>query len=282
MSTPPKPVPLVQGVLGAASGKRLVLVEGPADKTVYSAWLKKLAYPGLFSAKVIVQDVNGKSGIITALEWFRDQGDNPGHLYGIVDRDEWDAAKIAAITAALPQLLVVAGRDCLESYFADPDELEPSLKAENPAYTAQIPAFRAFLEASLPARVAHWAVFMTTERIKERMNAAVYPGAFHATIPIPADADIRNRFQIWAGLVAHPQLFNEFDALRGQALAALASVQFRSHVSAKRFFEEVVHSAQEGLQRFRVKSETTWRLDLAENAPAVPGDIAAILQPLLA
>jgi hypothetical protein len=83
-------------------------------------------------------------------------------------------------------------------------------------------------------------------------------------------------------LLAHPGLFGDFEALRAKSQAATASVQFRSHVSAKRFFEEIAHPAPEGLQRFRVKSEIAWRLDLAENAPIVPADIAAILQPLLA
>lgn len=231
---------------------------------------------------MFVEAVDGKRAVLTALEWFRDHGGNPPHLFGLVDRDEWDPATIVAQTAALPQLRVVPGRDCLESYFADPDELEPSLRAEDPTYVGQLPAFRTHLENALPARVAHWALFTTTERLKERMSTAVYPGAFHATIPIPPDVDIQSRFQTWAGLVAHPQLFNEFDGLRTHALAAGAAVQFRSHVSAKRFFEDIVHPAPEGLQRFRVKSDTAWRLDLAENAPAVPADIVTILQPLLA
>jgi hypothetical protein len=281
MSTPPKPVPRVQQVLGASAGKRVLLVEGPNDKAVYTAWLKKLAYPNEFGAKVVVAVVEGKRAVLTALEWFRDYGGNPAHLFGLVDRDEWDAATVAAQTAALPQLRVVAGRDCLESYFADPDELEPSLQAEDTAYAAQLPAFRKHLENALPVRVAHWALFTTTERLKERMNAAIYPGAFHATIPIPPDADIQKRFQTWAGLVAHPQLFNEFDGLRAQALGAVPGVQFRSHVAAKPFFDDVVYPAPEGLQRFRAKPDSTWRLDLAENAPTVPPDIAAILQPLL-
>jgi hypothetical protein len=282
MSTPPKPVLVVQGLLRRVPGKRVLLVEGPNDKAVYEAWLKKLAAPNSFTAKMVVEAVEGKRAVLAALEWFRDHGGNPGHLFGLVDRDEWDAAIIAAQTAALPQLRVVAGRDCLESYFADPDELEPSLQAENAAYTAQLPAFRAHLQAALPARVAHWSLFTTTERLKERMNAAIYPGAFHAAIPIPPDADIQNRFQTWAALVAHPQLFNEFDGLRAQALAAAAATQFRSHVVGRPFFEDVVYPAPEGLQRFRSKPDSTWRLDLAENAPTVPADIAAILQPLLA
>lgn len=282
MSQPKKVVQTVQSVLRAYPGKRVLLVEGANDKAIYSAWLKKLAGPAIYSAKVTVQDVGGKDAIIDALEWFRDQGDNPAHLFGMVDRDEWDAVKIAEMTAALPQLLVVAGRDCLESYFADPDEIEPSLQAEDPAYAAQLAAFRSFLEANLPPRVVHWAIFMTTERIKDRMNAAIYPGAFHDTIPVPPDAVIQERFQIWADLVAHPQLFNEFDALRKESLAALASAQFRSHVSAKPFFEKVVFPAPEGLERFRKKSQAAWRLDLVENAPAVPADVAALLQPLIA
>ena len=53
------------------------------------------------------------------------------------------------------------------------------------------------------------------------------------------------------------------------------------HRPAKRFFEDVVYPAPDGLQRFRAKPDKTWRLDLAENAPVVPADIAAILQPLL-
>jgi hypothetical protein len=281
MSTPPKPVPIVQGILRASPGKRVLLVEGPNDKAVYEAWLKKLAYPNLVTARVVVEAVEGKRAVLTALEWFRDYGGNPGHLFGLVDRDEWDAAIVTTQTAALPQLRLVAGRDCLESYFADPDELEPSLQAEDAAYAAQLPAFRTRLENALPARVAHWALFTTTERLKERMNAAIYPGAFHATIPIPPDADIQNRFQTWAGLVAHPQLFNELDGLRAQALGAVPASQFRSHVSAKLFFDHVVYPAPEGLRRFRAKPDSTWRLDLAENAPTAPADIAAILQPLL-
>ncbi len=272
----------MQNTLGISPGKRVLLVEGPIDKSVYETWLKKLAAPNLFTAKVVVEEVGGRPAVIGALQWFRDHGGNPGHLFGLVDRDEWDATVIAAQTATLPQLRVVAGRDCLESYFVDPDELEPSLQAENASYASQFPAFRAALNAAQPARVAHWALFMTTERIKERMNAAFYPGAFHDAIPIPPDADIQSRFQACAGLIAHPQLFNVFDALRGHALAVLPSVQFRSHVAAKRFFEDVVYPAPEGLQRFSSKPDNTWRLDLAENAPAVPADIGAILQPLLA
>jgi hypothetical protein len=257
VSSPPKPVPEVKKTLATWPGKRILLVEGPNDKAVYEAWLKKLAHPNPFTAKIMVEAVEGKRAVLAALEWFRDHGGNPGHLFGLVDRDEWDAATIAAQTAALPQLRVLAGRHCLESYFADPDELEPSLQAEDPAHAAQLPAFRRHLETALPARVAHWALFMTTERLKEQMNAAFYPGAFHATIPIPADADIQNRFQTWAGLVAHPLLFNAFAALRTQALAASATLQLRSHVSAKLFFDDVVYPAPEGLQRFRVKADAT-------------------------
>jgi hypothetical protein len=257
-------------------------VEGPDDKAVYSAWLKKLAVPTLLSTKVVVEAVSGKNDVLKALEWFRDHGGNPGHLFGLVDRDEWDAATLAARTAALPQLRVTPDRDCLESYFSDPDELEPSLEAEDSAYAPQLPAFRAHLQAALAARVDHWSLFMTTERLNERMKAAVFPSAFHADLPIPPDADIASRFQTWAGLVAHPQAFSEFVALRAQARVAGVGTQFRSHICAKRFFEEVVHPGPDGLQRFRKKSDTDWRLDLAEHVPTVPADIAAILQPLLA
>jgi hypothetical protein len=281
VSTAPKPVPQVQKVLGAAPGKRVLLVEGPNDKVVYEAWLKKLAAPGLFTAKVVVEAVEGKRAVLAALVWFRDQGGNPGNVFGLVDRDEWDAPTVAAQTAALLQLRVADERDCLESYIVDPGELEASLQAEDPTFAAQFSGFRTHVETALPPRVAHWALFMTTERLKEQMNAAFYPGAFHAAVPIPPDADIQARFEAWARLVAHPLLFNASTDLRTVALAAPAQRQFRSHVSAKKFFDDVVYPAPEGLQRFRATADTTWRLDLVENSPGVPADIAAILQPLL-
>ena len=242
-----------------------------------------MAYPNQFTAKVVVEEAGGRPAVIAALEWFRDHGGNPGRLFGLVDRDEWDNAAIAAQTAALPQLRVVPSRDCLESYFTDPDELEPSLQAENAAYAGQFPAFRAYLEAALPARTAHWALFTTkkTGTEKKLHEPAMYPGAFHASIPIPADADIQQQFQVWAGLIHIPNSSTNSSRLRAQILARRHPSDLSSHVSAKRFFEEIVHPAPEGLQRFRVKSNTTWRLDLAENAPSVPADIAAILQPLL-
>ncbi len=153
----------VQKALNASPGKRILLVEGQNDKLVYEAWLKKLAYPNLYTNKIIIEEAGGKPAVLAVLVWFRDHGGNPGHLFGLVDRDEWDATSIATQTAALPQLRVVAGRDGLESYFADPDELEPSLQAENAAYAGQLAAFRVHLKAALMERVCHWALFMTTE-----------------------------------------------------------------------------------------------------------------------
>ena len=138
--------------------------------------LRKLAFPNVYSAKVEIQAVGGKREVLKVLEWFRDHGGNPGNLFGLVDRDEWSSAIISLQTSTLTQLRVVASRDCLESYFADPDELEPSLLAENVAYTADVSDFRSLLETELPAFVDHWALFSTTERLKERLTSAELSG----------------------------------------------------------------------------------------------------------
>jgi hypothetical protein len=81
---------------------------------------------------------NSKHSVLATLEWFRDHGGNPSNLFGLVDRDEWDTAAIAGWTAALPQLRVVPTRDGLESYFTDPDELEPCLLDEEQAYASHL------------------------------------------------------------------------------------------------------------------------------------------------
>jgi hypothetical protein len=274
-------VTTVQAVLAAAT-QRVLLVEGRADAAVYGRWLKKLAAPGtLYTSKVELVEVEGKRTVLAVLEWFRDHGGNPTRLYGLVDRDEWDPGTIAAQAHALPQLRINPRRHALESYFCDPGEIGPALLAQNAAHAPHFPALEAQILRHLPERVDHWALFTTTERAKERMAAAQYPGIFHAQYQVPPDADIQQRLQHWAAILDPNALFVEFDQLRTTARAQLPSDRCRGSVWAKDFYEQVVCGGPDGLQSIDNKSVGDWMIDLAEFAPAVPGDIAAILQPFL-
>jgi hypothetical protein len=275
VSAPSKAVSNVQQILGAVT-QRVLVLEGPLDKTIYTKWFQKLAAPGtLFTSKVSLIDVGGKKDALAVLEWFRDHGGNPGRLFGLVDRDEWDAATIAFKTQALPQLRVNGDRHSIESYFCDPTEIGWALSQQ------QLAALQAQVLAALPERVDHWALFSVTERVKERLIAAEYPGIFHNQYQLPPDPEIRQRLQTWASILDPNAVFAEFDQLRAAAHGLGVQEQCRRAVWAKDFYEQIVYAGANGLQSVQGKSLNDWMIDLADNAPGVPADIAALLQPLL-
>jgi hypothetical protein len=279
MGSPPKPVPAVQQVLNSGP-KKVLLVEGPTDLAICAIWLDKLAYPGTYQLTLELIPAGAKNAVLTCLQWFADNGGQP-RVFGLVDRDEWDAATIASMCTNLPQLRVNTERHALESYFSDPQEIGPALLAINPSWAAQAGAFQASADAARLDYVAHWALLTVTDRLKNRMTEQGYPGHFSATVPIPADPDVQARFVQWSQALDPAATFADFDGLRTAALAALPNRQFRSHVWAKLFFERIVQPALNVLSAPQARSAHDWMTDLAEFSPGVPVDIEAILRPLL-
>jgi hypothetical protein len=279
MSLPPKPIPEVQKVLGIGAHKILV-VEGKIDFAVYAKWLAKLAYPAPYSATLQLVEAGGKSAVITCLRWFADNGGEP-RVFGLVDRDEWDTAIVASLCAGLPQLRINPDRHAIESYFTDPQEIQPALLAIDAGWGPQVSSFQTTVAASLADYIAHWALLTVTDRLKNRMNEIGYPGHFSTTIPVPPDADIQARFVQWSRTLDTDAAFQDFRNLRQAALGDPPLTQFRSRVWAKLFFERVIQPALNGPPTTVLKSADDWMIDLAENAPVVPADVVAILQPLL-
>jgi hypothetical protein len=280
MNSPPKPVAEARNKLASPPTGKVLVVEGPEDLAVYTEWLKKLAAPNPFDATLQLVKAEGKNNVLKCLRWFADNGGEP-RVFGLVDRDEWDAATIAQQLTTLPQLRVNAGRHAIESYFCDPNEIAPALSAIDPAWTAQFPTFRAALDAALADYVGHWALLTSTDRLKGRMGEQGYPGHFSQTVPVPPDADIRARFAQWAATFDTDAAFAEFDSIRGGALAATTTARYRSHVWAKRFFDAIVQPQLNGPPTAQQQSGLDWMVDLAEKSPHVPPDAETILRPLL-
>jgi hypothetical protein len=212
MTTPPDWIPnLANPVL--AIGKRVLAVEGIRDAQIYSAWLAKLTPPGtLADDRVVVVSTGGKSPLMRGLEWYRDEGGNPREVYGLRDRDEWDASRIAAEMASLPQLRVNADRHCLESYFCDPDEIQAALLAHDaPRFTAHLAQIQADLRSPLSEWADHWSLWTTTNRLNAEMRGAKFPHLFHAQYKLPPDSDIQRRLADWAAIVEPGTVFTQFD-----------------------------------------------------------------------
>jgi hypothetical protein len=288
VSTPPKPIPEVLSILKATPKKRVLLVEGIADEDVYTTWLKRLASPDIYSDRVIVVDCGGggegggRGRLLKVLEWFRDNGYDPTRVVGIADRDFWDADIVAQHIAQLPHLRIDPGRHALESYFCDPDELVPAVLGCNPAWGAEAGALRAMIDNHRADYLDHWALCTTTERAKDEMTEHGYPGAFVNQVPIPSDTDIQQRFKQWSEAIDADAIFDSFQQLRATATASSPNESLRSFVWAKKFYEDIVHRAPDGLNSIQAKNSKDWMVDLAQYSPGIPASIEAILQPLLA
>ena len=277
MSQAPKSVQAVTSIR-IASGKNTLILEGEPDRRVYQIWLGKLA--GSDSAalsKVDLVSLGGKNEVLNALAWFRDHGDNPDNIIGLVDRDEWDQATISSRTNDLPQLRVNPYRHSLESYFCDPTEIRSALKAQIPELVrARLDAFVTQSRSALADRVNHWCLFAVTERLKHRLGEAQFPGVFHEQYVLPSDREVKNRLKTWSSIVKAAGIFSEFDQLRAESRLRSESERFRACVWAKPFYEQIVYGGASGLQSLRSASFHTWMIDLSTHLK-VPDDLAPIL-----
>jgi hypothetical protein len=263
-------------------GKNVLAVEGDDDKDVYTAWLKKLVPRGaIISDKLVIVSVGDKMKVLNALEWQRSkpQPVSP-EIYGLVDRDEWDAATIAVQCAADPRLLVNAGRHCLESYFTDPQEIAAALLAKDRRfYGAHIATLREQIESHRAARGDHWSLWVTMSRICRRLGEESFPGFFHDQYALPPDIEIKKRLKAWGAAVDSRTAFLAFDEERTRARGESQSIQLRSCVYAKKFYPIIV--VQGVLNALGPSDGRGWMLKLAKWSPTVPQDLASLLKPLL-
>jgi hypothetical protein len=92
--------------------KTVLLVEGDDDRSVVEAILA--GRRRTWQTAVSVSVAGGRKQVQGRM------GDNRfPHVYGLVDRDTWSAAEIAAQQAAVPNLVVTRGW-CVENLFLDP------------------------------------------------------------------------------------------------------------------------------------------------------------------
>ena len=278
MSEPPswvahKLIPILQATLK----RNVLVVEGDNDLAVYERWAARIKTPRqtLPSAEILV--AGSKSTLLKGLAWLRDEGGNPTNVFGLVDRDEWDSAIVAARRHELPQLRVNSTRHCLESYFSDPEEVIASLAA---ADGEKLMELRKHLRSARMIWVPHWALWVTLQRACVALSLdAKFPNVFFNQHPLPKDGIIKQQLREWSDVLKPKTLFEAFEQERASSLRKQHSTQFRSCVYAKDFFPQVVLPELRKLDH-TVKSED-WMVTLAQKMPDVPADVKAILQPIV-
>lgn len=278
---------VIKAQTAAAQNKKVLFVEGKTDVKVYTEWLKKLLGP-TWANEVFLEESKDRPNLVSGLRWLRDNND-PAQavIFGLADRDEWEADDLAALAGELPTLLVNPQRHSLESYFCDPDEIELIL-GERDAVTGKdefaprMAGLRDQMEDARKDYVPNWALAHVLQRANERIrDDERYPTYFHNTCPLPPDGDILAKLEAWAGVLEPNSLFAAFDTLRTGSLLRPVSEQFRSCIESKVFLGKVVLEGPHGLTSIQPKSKEDWMIELARWSPAMPSDLQAILAPVL-
>jgi hypothetical protein len=284
---PNTPQPWINAATNAVNPtKNALIVEGPDDHAVMQEWLRKEPIL-LWSDKVHLAEVGGRAALLKGLKWLHDENaEDREKIFGLADRDEWDAADVLNVKAERPTLLVNEDRHSIESYFCDPAELLPALRAWHDSgefdFSKVISALPARCEAQLATRVPHWALCRVIGRRARQISLdARYPHFFRDQCPLPAEATIREKLQEWATLFDPDAVYVEYEALRDASLAKSLSQQYRGCVEPASFFTQVIKAGTDGLNAVKLQDDRQWMIELARWSPEMPADLRALLQPVL-
>lgn len=221
-----------------ASGKRVLLVEGPDDVSAFRQLLGRRA-PG-WEAQWAVAEAGGKKlalAMAPLVPTWR----------VVVDRDEWSANQLTQYQAQHANLSVLP-RFCLESYLVDPDELWRALPEKQQLKTVGgAPALRAALLANLADWQRHAGLWHVINPLWSGLRALGFKEGLLKTHDIPDDLALKSTLQAWSALIDADRIFDEVQTAVATMTAQPAADFLHRSLYAKAFYPQVVHPALDGL-----------------------------------
>lgn len=247
-----------------ATGKRVLVVEGPDDVVAYETLLNRRT--SAWGAAWVVAAAGNKK---QALEVARLE---PNWL-ALVDRDEWSLDQVTAYERTHTNLVVLP-RFCLESYLVEPAELWAALPAKQ---QAKIPGGQADLAAALLLNMPTWrrhaALWRVINPLWSGLRALGFKEGLLQTDKVPDDVELARTLQQWSDFVDAARIAREVQ----DALAAIATepeAEFLRHsVYAKDFYPAVVHPA---LNRLLGQKPTAERRQALFKTLPMPADLGTL------
>jgi hypothetical protein len=269
----------LQPLLFDAPLQKFLVVEGEDDQFFYQRWLERIDRGA--AGKIQVEQPGSKAKVLDALDWLQTSGGNPANVVGVVDRDEWTKKDIQQMQAKLRQLRVNSQRHTLESYFTDPDEIQAALFARDQLkYKAPVENLRNAVAAARKEWVEHWALWSTLQRVWVRLNLdEQFPKSILDRCPVPTEGQIEKQLREWAKILNVKDLMTSFKDERDKAFGKTHSIQVRSCVHGKNFFNQVVKSRL--CQCDPAVKVDSWMAQLIAWSPKVPTDLENLLKDLL-
>lgn len=252
----------------AATGVRVLVVEGIDDKRVVEAFLDKIS-PGTWETRWCVGIAGNKQNVLRIL-------DNQVTWLGLVDRDEWseNAATSAAGVASRAGRLHVLPRFCMESYFINPHEIWTALPAvQQQAIQGGEATLDAEIKVGLESWLRHGALWHAVNPLWDGLHSRGFKDRLLDHANAQDDALIRQTLADWHQFLDPQRIFADFQTHLTAASAAGEEEQFRRWVHGKRFFNQKVVPTLNHL--LIQKSADDWSRDLSRILP-VPADLQPV------
>ncbi len=242
-----------------ASGKQVLLVEGPDDVNAFRQLLSRRA-PG-WEAQWAVAEAGGKKEALAMAPLV------PTWRVA-VDRDEWSANQLAQYQAQHANLSVLP-RFCLESYLVDPDELWRALpEKQQLKIVGGAPALRAALLANLADWQRHAGLWHVINPLWSGLRALGFKEGLLKTHNIPDDLVLKATLQAWSALIDANQIFNDVQTAVAAMVAEPIDEFLHRNLYAKAFYPQVVHPALDRLLGAKPPAERRVALFKTRRLPA--------------
>ncbi len=218
-----------------AQQKRVFLVEGTDDVNAWRILLQRFVPD--WERRWAIAPAGNKRQLLDLLKL------EPDWL-GLVDRDEWDDAAIAAHRQERSNLMVLP-RFCLENYMIDPAELWPAIPPHRQAAVAGgQTAFAAMIEKALPKYIRHATLWAVVTPLWSGLRAVGFKEALASEQSLETAQDdnaVQQILDAWDRLLDPQRIFSEFQAQLAVARMASVGEQYARWVHGKLFWGQAVN-----------------------------------------
>lgn len=251
--------------LGSGSTVRVLLVEGEDDVAFFRSMLDKVA-PAIWSNSWAVHAADGKTNVLKIL-------DAQTNWIGIVDRDEWDPARITHEqgVAVRADRLHVLPRFCMESYMVHGPEIWAALPALQQAkLQGGESLLTQQLQQNLPAWLRHGALWHVINPLWDGLRVVGFKDALLDLSNAQSDDDIQQTLQDWDDVLNPTTIWSSFQSKLTTVNSANDLAKVTKWVHGKKYFKENVQAVLN--TNFGQRSADIWFRDLQRDMP-VPADL---------
>jgi len=267
-----KPRDWISELLSNYRTKPVILVEGQ-DDVILCERLLTLSDPD-WRVRFGIEPADGRRRVF--------QGCKKVNTWrGLVDRDEWDEARISREQEEATNVQVLP-RFTAENYLVNPAELWSLIPA---GARAAHPDAQAQITTAMEAQRADWTAHGAMWRVMLRRQVGLGDLGFPQELtnaPVTDEEQIMAILTCWHDHFKPEDVMAEYRTERDAALARSPDEQYAHVIHGKRFFRRVVTLALNQAFSTPRKTAEEWAEDLVMGITTVPADLMPLMGVLLA